>query len=581
MKNHFKIPLKRKAVQLLLCVFLIIGCRESNTVQNEGSPIDLMDRSFGELFQLTEEAADSTTQGLYAKHLVKMGKRDKSPHKTAIGYHFLMNLQYNSEQVLNYADSIIQITKELNISNFPSIAYQAKGDYYYTHKAYKKAIENFLLVIFYSEKHTDNHMVYRSKQSIGDLKRLLGEYDDALVHYKQNLQYVKRNPDAATTKEYLYSIASIANVFNDKKEGDSASFYNDYGIGEALRLDSRLYYTNFALNEGITAYHKRDFQIAIDSFEKHIPYLRNIKDLRKELSDSDRLALSFLYCGKSYLEVKNTTKAMSYFKQVDSVFLKDKNIFPILREGYEHLKNYYKKKKDYKNYITYINRLIEVDSTLNADKFYLNNEIIREYDIPKLKAEKEAIISEMEENRGTYKNTVMLLSALVILLCLGFGIQYRKRKIYKKRFEDIIDTAPKEAMNNHRLEKKAAPKIDLPEKVVEDILNKLENFEKNQMFTSNKITLITLSKKLRTNPNYLSKVINHYKENSFTNYLNSLRVEYAIEQLKTNPVYRKYTIKAIAEEVGFNNVQAFAKAFYKNKGINPSYFMKALEKSIK
>ena len=43
-------------------------------------------------------------------------------------------------------------------------------------------------------------------------------------------------------------------------------------------------------------------------------------------------------------------------------------------------------------------------------------------------------------------------------------------------------------------------------------------------------------------------------------------------------MYKKYTIKAISSEVGFNNVQSFAKAFHNSKGINPSYFIKELNK---
>ncbi len=556
----------------------MVACNESRPVQNNAPIKEVMDLSFGEVFQLTEEATDSVTQDFYAKQMVKMGNRDKDSHKKVIGYHFLMNLQYNKEGALHYADSIIEITKDQDIPGFPAIAYQAKGDYYYTHKAYKKAITNFLSVILYAKKRQDNHMIYRSKQSIGDLKRLLGEYDEALVNYKENLKYVQRNVKAVTPKEYLYSIASIANVYNDRKESDSASFYNAYGSREARKFGSRLYQANFALNEGITAFHRKHFKVAIDSFEKHIPYLKSIKDLRQQLSDSDRLALSFLYCGKSYLEEKNTVRAMAYFKEVDSIFLKDRNLFPVLREGYGHLVKYYKEQGDYENYVTYISRLIAVDSTLNADKFYLNNEIVQEYDIPKLKAEKEGVLFKMKQERGRYRNMIILLVLLIILLCIGARREYRKRKIYKSRFDEIIEAKLGDASVNKHLDKNNHSKLNLPEKLIDDILKSLENFEEKQQFTSKKITLISLSKKLKTNPNYLSKIINHYKKSSFTNYLNSLRIEYAIEQLKTNPMYSKYTIKAIAEEVGFNNVQAFAKAFYKNKGINPSYFLKELKK---
>ncbi|WP_159025502.1 AraC family transcriptional regulator [Aquimarina sp. Aq78] len=43
-------------------------------------------------------------------------------------------------------------------------------------------------------------------------------------------------------------------------------------------------------------------------------------------------------------------------------------------------------------------------------------------------------------------------------------------------------------------------------------------------------------------------------------------------------LYRKYTVQAIAQEIGFNNSEAFSKAFYKKTGIYPSYFIKKLEK---
>ena len=56
--------------------------------------------------------------------------------------------------------------------------------------------------------------------------------------------------------------------------------------------------------------------------------------------------------------------------------------------------------------------------------------------------------------------------------------------------------------------------------------------------------------------------------------MNELRVEYAIEKLKNEPNFKKYTIQAIAEEVGFNTAQSFSTAFYKNTGIKASYFMK-------
>src|SRR5690606_14623444 len=96
--------------------------------------------------------------------------------------------------------------------------------------------------------------------------------------------------------------------------------------------------------------------------------------------------------------------------------------------------------------------------------------------------------------------------------------------------------------------------------------------------TEKKYTLNSLAKELNTNSTYLSKVINSSMQVNFSNYLNNLRVEYAIEKLAKSEKFRSYTIKAIAEESGFSTAQSFSTAFYKITGIYPSYFIKRLNK---
>src|SRR5690606_36721941 len=96
--------------------------------------------------------------------------------------------------------------------------------------------------------------------------------------------------------------------------------------------------------------------------------------------------------------------------------------------------------------------------------------------------------------------------------------------------------------------------INIPKDVIEDILAKLHLFEQNNDFIKNGITLNSISKELETNSSYLSKIINFYKEVSFSNYLNNLRITYAIDKLKKDSIFRNYSIHAIALEVGFNTL---------------------------
>lgn len=83
-----------------------------------------------------------------------------------------------------------------------------------------------------------------------------------------------------------------------------------------------------------------------------------------------------------------------------------------------------------------------------------------------------------------------------------------------------------------------------------------------------------MQKKLETNSTYLSKTINQYKNKNFSQYINDLRIEDTITRLREDKKFRNYSIKAIAEEVGFSNSESFSKAFFKKTGYQPSYFIK-------
>ena len=74
--------------------------------------------------------------------------------------------------------------------------------------------------------------------------------------------------------------------------------------------------------------------------------------------------------------------------------------------------------------------------------------------------------------------------------------------------------------------------IGISEIIVNDILKNLEKFEENNDFLQASISVASLSKRFKTNSKYLSKVINVHKDKSFSNYINELRINYVIEELK-------------------------------------------------
>mgnify|MGYP000099996932 CR=1 FL=1 len=159
---------------------------------------------------------------------------------------------------------------------------------------------------------------------------------------------------------------------------------------------------------------------------------------------------------------------------------------------------------------------------------YLTNKIIKEYDIPNLISEKERIISILENNNSKRVMYFYWLLVLFFVSLIGFIYQYKKRKLYKKRFEEIIRS--ENSKTNQTLNVESTSKeINIASDLVKTILDGLSTFEKGKAFLDQNFTIQDLAKEINTNATYLSKVVNHYKKVSCTHYINNLRIEYTIE----------------------------------------------------
>ncbi|MFC3414090.1 helix-turn-helix domain-containing protein [Algoriphagus hitonicola] len=81
------------------------------------------------------------------------------------------------------------------------------------------------------------------------------------------------------------------------------------------------------------------------------------------------------------------------------------------------------------------------------------------------------------------------------------------------------------------------------------------------------------AKKIEEDLNISSKNIgNIIKKNfkmNFNQYVNKLRIEYALSQLESYPKWRAYTIEALANNVGFNSANSFYAYFKEYTGMTP------------
>ena len=90
---------------------------------------------------------------------------------------------------------------------------------------------------------------------------------------------------------------------------------------------------------------------------------------------------------------------------------------------------------------------------------------------------------------------------------------------------------------------------------------------------SKHITVVELGKRIHLHPNYLSNLFHRHTGLSPIAYLDSLRMQYAMEEL----CHGKLRISEIAEKAGSNSLQAFSRKFTKFLGISPRDYRKKMK----
>ncbi|MBQ4821831.1 helix-turn-helix domain-containing protein [Aquimarina sp. MMG016] len=512
---------------------------------------------------------DTLQASEYAKMYLAKAKQEKDSIKIADGYYYLSWVN-NNTIALQYGDSILNVTKNYPSKIYPTYAYIVKATVYYNISNYKEAFEYYIKINEEAKKYDNTYFIYWSELNIGILRSRLGDHKNALKTLRTSYAYYAK-PKEKGSFNYFSALFALSDSYHLNKKLDSASIINTKGYKESIQYDQKGFTHYFTLNEGINLYSKQKYTIAKDSLQRAIQAL-------KEQNDKSNESMAYFYLAKTETALGNEGRALEYHKRVDELFQEIHDIMPENRESYEVLIDHYKKTKDKENQLKYIERLIEVDSTIHSNYKYLISEIVQNYDTPRLLSEKQEIIDSLETDKKSSVIWIVILVMVALLFFILLILNYHKRKVYKRRFDALYQDKPKrdkkiESLSENKTESKS---LGISEDIVQKILDELDKFEQRQDYLQKNITSNDLSKKINTNSKYLSKVVNHYKQKSLSLYINELRIQHAVTRLKTDPKFRNYTIIAIARECGFNSADAFSKSFYKIHGIQPSYFIKKL-----
>lgn len=560
----------------LLSTFIFQNLFFSQSIKNFVIPDSLnsknyeqLNKAYSSVFQIDNRSAE-----LYANTILSKAKKERNKDFLYEGYYKIAHSKgLKPEQGQPYADSLIILTKNISTLEYPAKAYIIKGILLYKEFKYNDALDYYIKAQEIS-KNKNRDQYFYIKKLIGILKSATEENNDALSLFLEYYNYQKQNliSNQKDIKNYIGSIFSVSNAYIKTKNYSQSKFYNKIGIAECKKYNDYSHYAYFDMSEGISDYYLKNYNNSLKNF-------LSVEEKLIKNEDHPNLSIVYYFLGKVSNEKKNEEKAIAYFIKSDSISIISNDFLPITRDGYEILIDYYKKKNDKENQLKYINKLFRADSITNNNKQYLSKEIYKKYDTPILLEEKESLITDLNNKTAILFWCLGLGFVIISVLIYNYIKNRRQIRDYQEQAKLLIIRHDEPRFIVSQNEEKS--KITLSDHKLQQLKIKLDQFESNKDFLQKNITVDGLAKNLKTNRDYLSKSVNELKGKNFSQYLNELRINYIIQELSTNEKIRKYTIAAIAAEVGFNTSESFSSAFKKITGTLPSFYIKLLQEKSK
>ncbi len=509
-------------------------------------------------------ALNDSIRRRYIDLYIYKAKKEKSAIKIATGYKIHYEYYKNRFKAAPYLDSILAV-KNNPYRYYNYFAYGEKAMLYRFKNDTKKAIEYYKRAEEIAEKIGHVFGVYWVKYELASIKMNYHQKEEVVQDLIEVYDFCQKNEGEKYELLENNTLIILSRVLLLLKKNDLAIKYLEYWQ-EKHYNNSKVLKKYFSLiNWGIYLHQKEYYKASTDSLAKGLKLHNEYFKLK---SDVHEIYYHLYLNDLKYYGIGN----IKYLLKSDSLYTNTRDtllnrnrlrIYPLLIDYYrdEYI-------NDVEKQIFYANRLIKLDSTYDAR----NKDVLgtfKKYDIEKIKKQKEDLEKEIENVANQKRLLVFIISISLLIL-----IYFLWKKKQKNRLKKVVNNSEDAVIESENNKEKS-----LSNDVIEDILSKLDKFEKSEGFIKKKYTLQILAKELETNSTYLSKIINQEKGESFSNYINNLKISYITEKLEKDSKFRNYTIKALAEEAGFNTTQSFTKAFEKKHQKSILDFIEKLENS--
>ncbi len=491
-------------------------------------------------------------------------------------------MQDKPEKALNYAHQAAELAKDVKFRKGEAEALYQIAYYYYQRSDLKDALEKFIIVEKFSEKHNIKRYLLKAINNIAVINARSGNIKLALEYFNKLLKITE---NTSATSEWVLAILNIGNCYDQMGDLDKSieNFRKSYLLakkfnftyGENIALNNLSYcYSRQGKYAEAKKYSLESFKIAkaTKDVELILETSGNLSDILNKLGDKNK-ALFYALEGIKIAEKINAKRQMQIL--------------------YKNAAKYYAEMLDFKNAFEYQKKhqLIS-DTVFNEANSKAIAELQTKYDIEN--KEKDLQIKDLElaeKNIQLFAETIIFILVFVTLIIVV--VLYRKRNLaYKdlvKKNLELVDAEEKfmlmkdrglnehpelkiiqmeNVTKNHLKYKNSTLSDNKKDKIMSDLTNLIET---KKPFLDKDLTIEKLAGMLNLNGKYLSQIINEHFGENFSNFINELRIKEA-RRILISTEYAHLSLEAIGEMVGFHSKPSFNTAFKKYTGITPSFY---------
>ena len=534
------------------------------------------------------------------------------------------NIQENL--ILNPEKAYIEA---LEISNSKNQLFRFYGKYYIANYFYNKSEFNYskkllILLIENLEKSDINKesKVYQDMlgmfvNKLFYIHKNLGEYDMALFYldkYKTSLSNSRFDEQYGLIKVVM---GDFANGITLLKRELKKTPHIKLGVGEKKRMNKKLFADKYnIIGESYQNYYihsKKTFFLDSANYyfdksalmlleENFYPeYTKALLSMRKAKSAAlagNYYESLFLYRNRNKFPVIHNyirteqlfdlgmADCFHHLKQIDSAlfycnkYVESYQVTKVSKENllmtYNIMTQCYNEKNDTKNAYRYAQKSLDLIQSIEGIKSKSLN-FLHNYDLSIIKEESNKVI----ESKNYFKISLFSILIILIIVVFSFYYYYNQQKEKHYRFLKIIQHLKESQVletNILKIDKNEAQRKQvIDEELIQKIAIGLKKLELKETFLDPNFKLAFVAKKLNTNTAYLSQYFNQVIQKTFSEYTQELRIHYVLQKLKDAPYFRKYTLQAIAEEVGYKDANTLVRVFKKQTGLSPNYYIEKLE----